>query len=117
MLRTETASSDRSDVTLAEGEEHPNPLGQETTPEHIDETEAYVPQLSWFMTVLILSVVSVVSKVGFTQKSVLIDHLQLVAITADWLVATANEISVTKYISKEWTALILLPTVRAIAGM
>ena len=29
---------------------------------------------------------------------------------------TANEISVTKYISKEWTALILLPTVRAIAG-
>ena len=68
MLRTETASSDRSDVTLAEGEEHPNPLGQETTPEHIDETEAYAPQLSWFMTVLILSVVSVVSKVSFTQK-------------------------------------------------
>ena len=31
--------------------------------------------------------------------------------------ATANQISVTKYISKEWTALILLPTVRAIAGM
>lgn len=98
MQRTETAESDRSEVTLAEGEEHPNPFGQETTPEGDDDQEVYVPQLSWFMTVFILAVVSVV-----------------VAITADWLVVTANEISVTKYISKEWTALILLPTVRAIA--
>lgn len=48
---------------------------------------------------------------------VLIGPLQVVAVTADWLVVTANEISVTKYISKEWTALILLPTVRAVAGM
>lgn len=61
MLRTETAASDRSDVTLTEGGEHPNPLGREATPEVIDEMEAYVPQLSWFLTVLILSVVSVVS--------------------------------------------------------
>ena len=29
---------------------------------------------------------------------------------------TANEITVNKYVSKEWTGLILLPTVRAIAG-
>ena len=48
---------------------------------------------------------------------VLIGPLQVVAVTADWLVVTANEISVTKYISKEWTALILLPTVRAVAGL
>ena len=29
---------------------------------------------------------------------------------------TANEITVNKYVSKEWTGFILLPTVRAIAG-
>jgi len=98
MERTETAASDRSEVTLNEGEEHPNPFGQEATSEVPNDQEVQVPQLSWFMTVFILAVVSV-----------------LVAVAADWLVVTANQISVTKYISKEWTALILLPTVRAIA--
>lgn len=62
MHRTETAASDRSDVTLAEGEEHPNPLGQETAPESTEDKEANLPQLSWFMTVLIIAVVSVVRK-------------------------------------------------------
>ena len=61
MERTETAASDRSEVTLAEGEEYPNPFGQEATPEGPDDDkEVRVPQLSWFMTVLILAVVSVV---------------------------------------------------------
>lgn len=60
MQRTETAESDRSEVTLAEGEDHPNPFGHETTPEDDDDQEVYVPQLSWFMTVSILAVVSVV---------------------------------------------------------
>jgi len=58
--RTETAVSDRSDVTLAEGEEHPNPLGQEATPEVTNAKEAEALQLSWFMTVAIIAVVSVV---------------------------------------------------------
>lgn len=100
MLRTETAASDRSDVTLTGGEEpdHTNTLGQEGASEATEEKEVYEPRFSWFLTVLILAVVSV-----------------LVAIIADWLVVTANEISVTQYISKEWTALILLPTVRAVA--
>ena len=60
MHRTETAVSDRSDVTLAEGEEHPNPLGQEATPEVTNAKEAEALQLSWFMTVAIIAVVSVV---------------------------------------------------------
>jgi len=60
MHRTETAVSDRSDVTLAEGEEHPNPLGQEATPEVTNAKEADAPQLIWFMTVAIIAVVSVV---------------------------------------------------------
>lgn len=54
---TETAASD---MTLAEGEEHPNPLGQETVPGSAEDKEADLPQLSWVMTVLIISVVSVV---------------------------------------------------------
>jgi len=98
MDRTETGTTDRSDTTLAEGGEHPNPLGQEATTEVNNTKEADAPQLSWFMTVSIITVVSV-----------------LVAGTADWLVVTVNESSVTRYVSKEWTALILLPTVRAIA--
>jgi len=60
MHRTETAVSDRSDVTLAEGEEHQNPLGQEAMPEVISAKEAEAPQLSWFMTVVIIAAVSVV---------------------------------------------------------
>jgi len=58
MHRTETAVSNRSDVTLAEGEEHPNPLGQEATPEVTNAKAA--PQLSWFMTVAIIAVISAV---------------------------------------------------------
>jgi len=73
-------------------------LGQDTTPGATSAKESDAPQLSWFMTMAIIVVVSV-----------------LVAGTADWLVVTVNESSVTKYVSKEWTALILLPTVRAVA--
>ena len=54
---TETTASD---VTLAENEEHPNSLGQETTPGSNGSKEADLPQLSWFMTVFIIVVVSVV---------------------------------------------------------
>jgi len=60
MYRTETEATNRSDVTLTEGEEHPNPLGQETVPGSVENKEADLPQLSWFMTVLIVAVVSVV---------------------------------------------------------
>ena len=60
MQRTETAASDRSEVTLAEIEENPYTLGQEATPGATDDRVVYVPQLSWFMTVLILAVVTVV---------------------------------------------------------
>jgi len=58
--RTDTAASDRLDMTLAEGEEHPNPLGQEATPEVTNAKEADALQLSWFTTVAVVAVVSVV---------------------------------------------------------
>ncbi|KAK0469654.1 Sodium/calcium exchanger protein-domain-containing protein [Desarmillaria tabescens] len=54
------------------------------------------PQLSIFMTLLLLSIVTV-----------------CVAFTADWLVEAMNGISTT--ISKEWVALILLPAVSSLA--
>ena len=60
MHRTETAASDRSDLTLTEGEEHPNPLGQEAAAGSANDKEADLPQLSWFMTLFIIAVVSVV---------------------------------------------------------
>ena len=60
MDRTETTTSDRSDVTLTEGQDQQNPLGREVTPETTDDKAADIPQLSWVMTVSILAVVSVV---------------------------------------------------------
>jgi Ca2+/H+ antiporter len=43
--------------------------------------------------------------------------LQLVAVTADRLVESMDTIAqANRYVSKEWMGLILLPTVRVIAG-
>lgn len=69
MDRSGTAASDRSDVTLTEGEEPLNPLGEKTMPEDAGDQEVSVPQLSWFMTVFILSVVSVVSVVHGSRRN------------------------------------------------
>ena len=60
MDRTESTASDRSDVTLTEGQGQQNPLGQELVPEVTDDKPAQIPQLSWVMTVSILTIVSVV---------------------------------------------------------
>ena len=60
MDRTESTASDRSDATLTDGQGQQNPLGQEVVPEVTDDKPVEIPQLSWVMTVLILSVVSVV---------------------------------------------------------
>jgi hypothetical protein len=60
MHRTGSAASDSSEATLAEGQHHQTPLVQEVTPEVTDDKAINIPQLSWFMTVSILVVVSVV---------------------------------------------------------
>jgi len=60
MYRTGTPAINRSDATLLDYEEHPSPLGQDTVPGSVENKEADLPELSWFMTVLILVVVSVV---------------------------------------------------------
>ena len=60
MDRTDSTASDRSDVTLIEGQGQQNPLGQEATSEVTNDKPAEIPQLSWVMTVSILTIVSVV---------------------------------------------------------
>jgi len=58
--RNASAISVSSEATLTEGEEHPNPLGQEVMPDATNDKATDVPQLSWFMTVSVLTVVIVV---------------------------------------------------------
>lgn len=74
------------------------------------------PQLSWVMTLLSLTIVTVVSGwylLSYTSPDFIMLS-QMVAISADQLVESMNGISTT--ISKEWIGLILLPAVSSIAG-
>ncbi|RXW21273.1 hypothetical protein EST38_g4586 [Candolleomyces aberdarensis] len=64
--------------------------------ETIGKPKSKEPQLSWFLTVLLLLTVTAA-----------------VTVTADWLVESMDGISTT--ISKEWVALILLPAVSSVA--
>ena len=76
MQRTETTASE---VTLAEDEEHPNPLGQQTAPGFAGDKEADLPQLSWFMTVFIIVVVSVVRGMHASHPRLRFNWLALTA--------------------------------------
>ncbi|KAA1467535.1 hypothetical protein DENSPDRAFT_251044 [Dentipellis sp. KUC8613] len=89
--------------------ERPLPMDEATYIERLEEREAEKeeqaivhhkvkePKLSWPLTVGLLVIIAV-----------------LVAINAEWLVESMNGLS-TETISKEWIALILLPTVSCIA--
>ena len=80
------------------------------------EAEERKPQLSWFLTILVLLVVTVVSlndrMCGHERR--LNPTKQLVALNAEWMIDCIDSLSPT--ISKEWIALILLPTVGSLAG-
>ncbi|KJA22921.1 hypothetical protein HYPSUDRAFT_66669 [Hypholoma sublateritium FD-334 SS-4] len=73
----------RDESSLAD---HPSP----------HETPKKAPQMSWFLTLLLLVLVT-----------------GAVAVTVDWLVEAMDEISMT--IRKEWIALILLPAISSVA--
>lgn len=74
------------------------------------------PELSWFLTVVLMLAVTAVSLVKvYAHCSRALTRAQAVSITADWLVESMDGISST--ISKEWIALILLPAVSSVAGM
>lgn len=76
------------------------------------------PQMSWFLTISLLIVVTGVKQPIQELVNERIDtnipFLQAVAITVDLLVEAMDEIS-TK-ISKEWVGLIILPTISSVAG-
>ena len=73
------------------------------------------PDLSWFLTVVLMLAVTAVSLAKvYILRSRALTQAQAVSITADWLVESMDGISST--ISKEWIALILLPAVSSVAG-
>lgn len=73
------------------------------------------PQLSWFLTLTVLTVVTVVSLSSFRYPTnSRMTSLQLVAINAEWMIDSLDPLE--SSISKEWIALILLPSVGSIAG-
>ncbi|KIM39809.1 hypothetical protein M413DRAFT_19589 [Hebeloma cylindrosporum] len=87
---TLTDSISSSGPPLSRGETYQYALDDRTI------TSSKAPQLSWFLTIFLLIVVT-----------------GTVAVTVDWLVEAMDEISMT--ISKEWIGLIILPTISAVA--
>ncbi|KAL1682889.1 Sodium/calcium exchanger protein-domain-containing protein [Schizophyllum commune] len=74
----------------------PSPAGTVAEPEAQKAPKVPPPQLSWFLTLSTLTLVTIA-----------------VSVTADWLVESMNGVS--DVISKEWVALILLPAVTSLA--
>jgi Ca2+:H+ antiporter len=76
------------------------------------------PQLSWFLTVVLLILVTAVSvylqyTLNYVPSHRYI-HSQAASVTAEILVRSMDEMNTV--ISKEWVALILLPAVTSLAG-
>ena len=77
-------------------------------------SSAEKPQLSLFLTLFLLLVVTVVRLEPVISSFTPIDSFQLVALNAEWMIDSIDSLS--PAISKEWIALILLPTVGSLAG-
>ncbi|THH01486.1 hypothetical protein EW026_g1256 [Hermanssonia centrifuga] len=72
------------------------PLPPVREPKESHEEKTGEPELSWFLTLVLLTVVTV-----------------LVAVNAEWMIDSIDSLS--PFISKEWIGLILLPTVGSLA--
>lgn len=80
------------------------------------EDEELQPELSWTMTLLLMTAVTVVSLIP-NSLSIFAERItcsQMVSFNAEWLVESLDTIETT--ISKEWIALIMLPAISSIAG-
>ncbi|PSR75557.1 hypothetical protein PHLCEN_2v9037 [Hermanssonia centrifuga] len=73
------------------------PLPPVREPKESHEEKTGEPELSWFLTLVLLTVVTV-----------------LVAVNAEWMIDSIDSLS--PFISKEWIGLILLPTVGSLAA-
>ena len=81
----------------------------------VQEIPKKAPQLSWFLTLLLLVLVTGVLLFSSLSSMWADCSSKAVAVTVDWLVEAMDEISMT--IRKEWIALILLPAISSVAGM
>ena len=97
-----------SDIDEAQG------INLEETP--VEEEEEAEPQMTAWMTILLLAVVIVVCFADSSRLRWHSCHLQLVIVTADWLVDSISGLTETHGISKEFVAVILLPIVGNAAG-
>lgn len=81
------------------------------------DSDEEMPQMSVWMTIILLVVVTVVS-----SRLIIITHhiqttlLQLVAVTAEWLVDSIGGLTASGNISREFVGIILLPIVGNAAG-
>lgn len=99
-------------VAEAESKETPEVKCRETP-----EVELETPQMTLWMTICLLAVVTVVSYLYTRQLIFRIDtFIQLVAVTAEWLVDSINGLTDSGHITKEFVGVILLPIVGNAAG-
>jgi Ca2+:H+ antiporter len=81
------------------------------------QDELETPQMTLWTTILLLVIVTVVGSLIYTLGYFHIDSLiQLVAVTAEWLVDSINGLTESGHISKEFVGVILLPIVGNAAG-
>jgi Ca2+:H+ antiporter len=78
--------------------------------------EEEMPQMSVWMTVILLVVVTVVRSHLIIYASILTILSQLVAVTAEWLVDSIDGLTSGGTISREFVGIILLPIVGNAAG-
>lgn len=106
------SSSSSTFAPLEQDAEQRSPNTPEIT---VPEVTKKVPQMSWFLTLFLLIVVTGVLIAIFHQNLIHVDEKsKAVAVTVDWLVEAMDEISTT--IRKEWVGLILLPAISSVAG-
>lgn len=117
-IKKDEASSPMSPTASTAVDGHGSVEAQEV--EHTEEEEEVEePQMSVYMALGLLAVVTVVSCACSSVVAAFSHRVfpQLVAVTAEWLVDSINGLVATGGISKEFVGVILLPIVGNAAGM
>lgn len=92
-------------------------LDPEVQPEQTEEEEEATPQMSvWMTIVLLVAVTTVRSRINYLCITLRYIFTQLVAVTAEWLVDSINGLASGGVISREFVGIILLPIVGNAAG-
>ena len=94
-------------------------LAGEKTKQEDDTNESETPQMTVWMTICLLAIVTVVSCLHIHTIIIIIridTFTQLVAVTAEWLVDSISGLTDSGRINKEFVGVILLPIVGNAAG-